>query len=341
MAEPITLGFQVMRHTESVNLCEDDQQAFDALLAAGFNPKAVDPQLQPRAKRLAQVMGLLDNLPAPSPGDLLVERTIQRIHEARQKERYTQQIQSLSGSTGPGFRWTELVAAAAMVLIGISLIWPTFSRSRANAQQYACQANLATAGMGFASYARDHGGLMPAVKSRPGDPWWNINQFDEHGYTRSNSAHLFVMIRHKYLKPEDLSCSGNAGALRNITMTMRDWPSAASTSYSYQNQFTHRPNRLNGRMAIAVLADKNPLFKPGGYREDLDPTSLSPNHVRLRVQNVLMTSGEVLRLTAPLINQGDNIWQVRDMTTAYTKGQPVKYTGCEVPSDETDSFLVP
>jgi hypothetical protein len=103
-------------------------------------------------------------------------------------------------------------------------------------------------------------------------------------------------------------------------------------SYSYQNQFTPRTLRWDARKTMAVLADKNPLFQPGHYRQDLPPTSLSVNHSGLGGQNVLMTTGQVAWMPKPVLSNGDNIWRIHGQTT---------YTGREVPQDETDAFLVP
>ncbi len=333
---------QPMNHIDPAGLCPEDQQAFDALIAARFDPDAVEPARRDRACRLAELLGLMDHLPAPSPGDLLAARTIDTVRRARQKERYTQQIQALSGDgRSTGLRWRELLAAAAVVLISVSLIWPSLNRARATARQDACQTNLAAAGMGFASYAAEHQGRMPAVKARPGDPWWHVNSFTEEGRTRSNSAHLFLLIRGGYLTAEQLTCPGNPDALRRASVGMRDWPDAPSTSFSYQNQFTHHANRLNRTVRIAILGDKNPLFQPGAYRSELDPAALSANHATLQVQNVLLSDGRVLRLTAPMVNGNDNIWQIHDKTAQYIQGRPIRYTGTETPSDENDSFLVP
>ncbi len=331
-----------MTQHELSNLCSEDQAALDALLEAGFDPTAVADEHRERAARLAQMMGLLDHLPAPSPGDLLAERTIDMLAKARQKERYTQQIHTLTGSAGaPRMRLTELAAIAAMVIVSVSLIWPTLGRARDRATQYACQNKLAAAGMGFTSYAAANQGLMPAVKSRPGDPWWHLNQFDSHGNARSNTAHLFVLVRGGYVKPEDLACAGTPSSVKKVSLTLRDWPKAHYNSFSYQNQFTAKPHRLDRQMTIAILSDKNPLFTQGSFNRNLAPTAISRNHLSLGGQNVLMSSGEVKWLTAPMINETDNIWHAENKVDDLIQGQLINYLGSEAPAHENDSFLVP
>jgi len=324
-----------MADPQSQTLHPEDARAVDALVEAGFDIDQVPADRKPRAERVDNLLGLLRRLPAEDPGDLLIERTLQSIREARRREIAERDAAATVAPNGFGIRWNDILAVAAMLLITFSIAMPMVSHNRANARKVACESNLATAGFGFSQYAGDHQGQMPAVQRRPGDTWWNVNTFDKDGNAKSNSAHAFVLIRGGYVDPASFNCPENPHAPTNITIHMRDWPNARAVSFSYQNQFTkHRP-KWNGGSTIAVLADKNPLFVAGKQvatpREDDE--LLSPNHNRLGGQNALLSNGSVQFIRIPVVGHGDNIYHVRG-------GQPT-YTGTETPADESDSFLVP
>lgn len=324
-----------MNGSDNVHLCREDARALDALVEQAFNVNAVPARHQPRAEKLMDVLELLEHTPAANPGDILVHQTLTRVSRARQQERFTQQIQQLGGSStgGPGFRLGELVAAAAVVLISVSLIWPVLARSRAGSQQFACKQNLAAAGRGMIAYGQENAGFMPAMASRAGSTWWNVGKVAEDGKAQSNSQHLMVLVRNGHVTLKDLSCPANPHAMTRARQgNLVDWPDMQSISFSYQNQFTPSEQRIDGRRRIAVLADKNPLIWPGEYRADLPATALSPNHHTLGGQNVLLTTGNVVWMPTPVLEDGDNIWQVKG-----TFGS----TGTEVPLDPDDSHLVP
>jgi len=327
-----------MPDPQSPSLHPEDQLAVDALVEAGYDLNAVPAAQKARAEKVENLLGLLDHLPAEDPGDLLIERTLQAIREARQRE--NAQRDNAAATVEPngfGVRWNDVLAVAAMILITLSIAMPMVSHNRANARKVACESNLAAAGFGFGKYAGDHQGQMPAVASRPGDTWWNVNTFDKDGYAESNSAHAFVLIRGGYVDAASFNCPENHHAVQ-VTIKMRDWPNAKAVSFSYQNQFTdQRPKwgRDADQQTIAVLADKNPLFVSGKQVETDrgEDELLSPNHMRLGGQNALISDGSVRFIRIPVLNNGDNIYHARDVKAAYT--------GTETPADKSDTFLVP
>ncbi|MFA7236360.1 MAG: hypothetical protein WC058_05805 [Phycisphaeraceae bacterium] len=322
-------------------LCPADQQVLDLLVDHGFEidrlppelPPELSAELQSRAAKVLALMSVLDHLPDERPGDLLVERTLQRIADMRKRERASQHATGTYGLTsggGGGMRWSDLMTVAAMILISVSLAFPVLSHQRAQSRQAACQSNLAAAGMGFGQYAQQFNNQLPTLKTRSGDPWWHINSFNDDGSTQSNSAHVFLLIRNGYVQPARFVCPGNTGSVR-ITVQMRDWPDARCIQFSNQNMFTdHRPV-WGGKNNIAVLADKNPLFTSGRRLQGVPDDANSANHQSLGGQNVLTTDGNVAWLQLPVINGQDNIWQAKDKT---------QYTGNETPAGEDDSFLV-
>jgi len=323
-------------------LCEKDQQVLDALVDVGFDAGKLPADKRQRGQRMVQWLGLMDHLPEESTGDLLVARTLAAIEDQRHQDNLSQHIDRMAGpgeQTAPRggalpmrVHLRELVATAAMFLIGVSLMWPMLASARSTARQVACQANLASAGMGLTSYAADHRGSMPATRAQLGSPWWLTNQFDEHGNAMSNSAHLFVAVREGYVPVQSLSCAANPNALAEFTQGMRDWPSAQAASFSYQNQYTANKPKLDAGPNIAILADKNPFFTTGQFHFELAPNHNSFNHGQ--GQNVLMTNGSVMWLDNPRLKNDDNIFH------AGTDGFDY-YTGLEGPASESDSFLVP
>jgi len=325
----------MMDEVKPQRLHPEDGEALDALMAAGFDLSEVPAGRRERAARVREVLGLLDRVPADRPGDLLVERTLQRIDHARRTER-TEARRTALAPNGPGFRWTDIAAVAAMVIVSVSLAIPMVSHNRAVARKVAGQANLAAAGMGFSNYAADNNGALPAVQARPGDPWWKVNTFDEQGNALSNSAHAFLLIRGGYATARDLSCPENAHAPIKITITsdVRDWGADPEISFSYQNQFTTVRPKWGGSQTVAVLADRNPLFtsKSSAAQASGDDQAISPNHARLGGQNVLLNDGSVTWLRIPVIRNGDNIYHVRE--------HPATYRGNEAPADADDSHLV-
>lgn len=305
-----------------------------------------------RAVRAAGWLAMWRHDPvADAPGDL-VARTMARVADLRQQRRFAQQIAMMQRDASPrgwGFQWRELGTAAAVILIGLSLAIPVLDRTRADARRVACATNLAAAGMGLNQYAADHAGVMPRVLAQPGDPWWHVGEHTAVGQpTRSNSAHLYVLVRMRYVKPGSLNCPDNAQAPRQaaaVAQARRDWANAAAVSYSYQNQFTPQPIRLDRAPDLAVLADKNPLFVVRVHGPEFDSaaprTQTSRFHVKVGPgQNVLTVSGNVVYEHSPVVTRSrrtpDNIWLLDEVNA------PRTYTGRETPTaPDRDAFLVP
>ena len=119
-------------------------------------------------------------------------REAERAHvqEARQRQRFAQQVEALTGGSSGRFLGADLLAVAAMMLIGASLLLPVLNRMRADARQAACAGNLAVAGTAFGRYATDHGHTLPRGKVRPGTVRWSVGQPEQpEGLVQSNSAH--------------------------------------------------------------------------------------------------------------------------------------------------------
>jgi len=333
-----------------VSLSQADADRLDARLEAGplragrtSGAQAGDA----RDQKLGQLLAVIGQWPADEghqASDALVRRTMDRIREAENRRRFSEQMQMLSrdgAERWSGGTWRQVATMAAIVLIGASLLLPVLARNRDIAERLACQRRLNEAYSARASYAGDHNGHMPRGKVEPGSDWWHVGQpADSQGSLRSNSAHLYLLVREGYLEPENLACPSNPQA-RPERMTERhhDWPSAKAVSYSYQNQYTDDPIKLDRHAGLAVLADKNPLFvvrrNQVTYNADWPTTSPSRMHEQ-RGQNVLIADGHVKWNRRPIMQDArqreDNIWIARGIE---------RYQGNETPRDKDDSFLVP
>lgn len=328
------------------SLCEADGEALDAIMdarATGADVGPVPANCAQRAECLRGMLGLLELDQAPAPPDDLAVNTLERIRAQQQRQRFASQVQMLSEPRRTlGVAWHQVAAAAAVFIIGASLLMPVMERQRADSRRVAGAANLAMAGQAFNSYAADNLGKMPRGEVQPGSVWWDVGQTQAAGQgLRSNSAHLFLLIRQGYAKPKDLACPENPFAYDpHLTIEHHDWRSPQAVSFSYQNQYTAKALRLDDRPGMALLADRNPLFISRAQGISFDPNTPqnAPSRAHRRPgQNILTADNNVTWHLRPMLEansfgQEDNIWTIVGVDF---------YTGTETPTDPADSFLVP
>jgi hypothetical protein len=338
----------------SLPLCPEDAATLDALLAlreAGQDTGPMPAGSAERAEVMRRLFAVLDtDRPGRDPqatlaeDDALIARTVAAANQARQRDRFTQQIEMLrQPRLGLGFSWRHALAAAAAFLIAVSLLFPTLDNHRSHAQRVAGMANLGRAGIGLSSYALANNGVLPKRDALPGSTWWNTGAgLDDAGRVQSNSAHLFQLVRREYVTVDQLASPANPHAPRpgELTPDDDDWKAPAQVSFSYQNQFTPYAIRLGDHAGMVVLADKNPLIvvRQGKFTFASDKAldASSPLH-HARGQNMLFTHGAVVWSRSPVIenrNTGrlDNVYTAHGVST---------YTGRELPSHEGDVQLVP
>jgi len=266
--------------------------------------------------------------------DDLVERTMRRVRVAASPAALDRPSLPLPGA---GFRMPDLVAVAAMLLIGLSILWPTVGALRFNAMQAACQTGLANAGVGFALYGAEHRGRRPAREGSipaalPGaSAWWQVGS-----PAHSHSANLFVLVKQGYVDQRDLACEGNRFAPIGLDIHRHeDWRSAEEVSYSYQLFSPGRRGHTLSSRAV-LLTDRSPLVLRAMLDEAADPESRSPNHDGTG-QNVLFGDRTVRWLVRPVTPWGDNFWLPRSVST----DGPVLLNGTEAPADADDAFVGP
>ncbi len=332
-------------------LCPQDAAVLDAMLearAAGSAQGPLPPGSAERARRVRDLLGLLDHAGDQHDDqitddhlDELTTRTLDALSEQRQRQRFAQQVAIFAEPRRTmGVAWRQVMTAAAVFLIGLSLLLPVLNKVDADAKRTACASNLQAVGAGFGSFANSHQGELPRY-AQQAPSWWRVGQGDERRPVASNSANLYLLVRGGYIDPDLLNCPANEDAPDAGAMNARhfDYANHRAVSFSYQNQ-SGEPIRLDHVAAVAILADKNPLFviTPGRFATRVDLTTAAPSVVHgKRGQNVLLGNGSVTWTVRPIIEradggEADNIWTVRGITT---------YTGDETPADTQDSFLVP
>lgn len=324
-----------------------DGDALDAILEArarGLDRGPLPPGSADRAERIERLLGLLDRYPADEPAEDLTQRTMDRVRQARQRERFAQQVQMLTGPrSGLGVGWRQIAAAAAVFIIGFSLLLPVMQRTRTESQRLMGASNLAAASVGLGQYAMDNNDALPRRRVAPGAVWWNVGQpiTGDDQVVNSNSAHLYLLVRQGYVEPETLSHPANALAPLPGQMTRQyhDWLSSEQVSFSYQNQYRPEPFKLSANPQLVILADRNPIFMVSIGRVVQDPNTPLDSPSRIydgRGQNMLTGDGSVTFTLRPLVPRGeaagDLIWGARGVE---------RYSGTERPADENDSFLVP
>ncbi len=326
-----------------------DASLLDALVEHGWDADSIaDPSVRERATalkaRLLGPLGLIadrmdvseDSAP---PDDLLVDATLARIgqEDARRRERLQVDAPKRSRA-GLGIRIPDFITVAALLLLGIAILFPMANRVRHTADLTACAANFADLFQGFDCYANDHNGYAPTAELFGplfDQPRAEGLDADDETIEAGASACLHTLESRGYCHGTCTKCGGVNPVSIRIPMHRRhlvlafqkDTPLAADA-----NPFIcklrkgdricaeSRGCRLMGQPCGADAARESMptcgQVLAGGFRV-VDPDSNSPNHGGLG-QNLLGGDGSVRWITTPvLLGQGhaesDNIWLPRGM----------------------------
>jgi len=323
---------------EHVTLSPADAAAVDALLDPAQAGEAIDGE---RRQRVAAWLALLQSCPAPEPPGTLLARTLARVGQ----DAVPQAASAVSSRLRDIFftrRFAELSAIAATIAILLTVLIPTLSRARVEAQQTACAGNLHQFAEALSQYSADHARELPELASRgatwlprpdvtpagtPGDP--AVPAADH-----SNNANLLPLVRGSYAKPELLPCpAAEVSTARFDPSRAVDIPEGIR-GYSYINLFGTIKPLWNAGAGVVILSDRNPLF---GTQASDDIHANSPNHLG-RGENLLLADGSVRWTAAPdvALTAGtlDNIW-----TPCNFSAPP--FSGTETTSSADDSFVSP
>ncbi len=310
----------------------------EGVLGSSKHGKSENTDGSRRRQGVSAWLALIGLAPAEEPPEDLAARTIRRIEQYRDGERVAGRIGTGGGSGyAVAFRWPELIGVAAVLLIGVSLVWPLLSQARVDARRTECQNQLATAGQALTSAATDNRQALPRYDVEPGAPWWQVGQpMRPDGTVRSNSAQLLLMARMGYTQAETFACPGNPYALTQLPEHAIDYPHHSAVSYSYQTQFTADPVRVDRVPDMAILADRNPLLQIAQQQVQFVNRWGIRASTRMHGgigQNVLQADGTVTWTTDAVMPDGDNIW--------LPEGETAFRTFREQPTREHDAVLVP
>jgi hypothetical protein len=254
-----------------------DAALLEKLVEAGFDPGAVDGLDEPdrlRLERLSGMLGLLDGYPSESlekgERDTLVNATLARIdrHDQEQSERL-----KFSADGGGGARTRfgplELVAIAAILIIGVAVIFPIMNAGKRSAQLQHSSQNLAMIGQGLFNYASSNDNRLPSSA---------VEKFAPVFGEAPQRLDLDPLSEHGYLDHEVL---GNP------------------SGYSLQTQPAHHHFVMSGPGQSILMGDLNPTL------EHISIITVDEAHKGLRIQsqttiswspNVLFSDGSSQQL---------------------------------------------
>ncbi|MCU0917242.1 MAG: hypothetical protein MUC88_22165 [Planctomycetes bacterium] len=297
----------------------------------------------------------LDELELEPCPDELSARLFGRIAEVSRQTSGAGRMQELLAAERFGSRriklplwrnWSEVITAAAAVLLFLGILFPSVGLMRQRYAQSRCGTQLTGIYEGYNNYASDHDGFLPVVAITPGSPWWKVGYQGRENY--SNTRQVWPLVRYGYVAPERFLCPGRREAhpvsYDGIkTENFPDFPSRIYIHFSVPVPCPSSDRRdLMGRRVL--LADRNPLFEelPADFSElcslllsETQMRANSGNH-RSRGQNVLLYDGSVeFTKERHTSLSEDDIYVLREMHS----GSEVR--GCELPSCDADIFLGP
>ena len=320
-----------------------DADALDAWALAEYEADFTPSVLRGRAARhheLASAVRESDMTATP----LLVERTFQAVAARAAADRAS----GLTMRTTRSWRLADALSIAAMLLIGVSVLWPALNFVGDQRQLAACRSNLGGVASAMGLYAGDHRDQFPVATAGiggvGGTPWWNVSPQKP----QANSANLYTLARTRYAKLSDLACAGNPDAERgDVKAETYDWTDLNAISFSYQIMGSSRPNwqRVECEPAkVVVLSDRSPVVRRAVRHQPIDPLENSSNHGG-RGQYVLHADGNVAWMSTPERPCGDNIWLPRALEIMLKQVAHIERTGklegFEMPDDAMDSFVGP
>lgn len=315
----------------AMDLSPDDQRLLDALVEAGFERaqlpailgRSLSSQDEQRISAISKLFGYMDDYPVEDIDPTLFHATLARIdrHEDQltQRMRFDVATEQQAAKRGFRIRMPDLITVAAVMLIGVGVLWPVLGSIREQSMDNLCANNLKRIGYGFNLYADDNSGSLPVAMAGPMGTW----------ETFRNALNLNPLVKGGYCEGGHFNCPGHQHHV--------DALGAEGPSYSYRWFTPQGLQHWNSGRITVVLGDLNPLVDAARSGWAAPPLSTSVNHGG-RGQNVLASDGATIWLSQPLIGRGgvsnsgsDNIWMPDNAATL----QPGA-----APDDEADVFLV-
>jgi hypothetical protein len=326
---------------------ERDNDEAEALIAASEEAVELYQSIQ-------HTLAPLDTVEVEPCPDELTERLFERVHESTSPDGHPSLDRLLDAERlkGRAIRiplwrnWTEVLAAAAAVILIISILIPAVGRMRSHYWQSECGAQLAGIYGGLRSYMSDHDGFMPAMTMTPGSPWWRVGYQGQENH--SNTRQIWLLPKLGYVDPSRFLCPGRPDGrqlsfdgfkVQNFT----DFPSRTYIHFSIRIPCPTSNDRDLAQKSV-LLADRNPLSEelPSDTSAlcrlqlcEKMMTANSRNHSG-RGQNALLSDGSVEFTKARSTSvSDDDIYILRGMSC----GSEIR--GCELPTSDMDIFLAP
>lgn len=277
-----------------------DERALDWLVEHGFDVGAIGDapaELRERIERLSGSVAALDAYAVAPASDTLVHATLARIARTDATARERMRIEPRTVRLR-SFRLPELIAVAAVLFLGIGVLFPMATQMRSSSAASLCSNSLRKLGSAMHGYAADNSGSAPAMAGLGSlfSPAGNPTPDD---LTRHHGS-LDALVQKGYCVAGCTKCNG-------------------ARMYSYRVATHPRQLRLAMLPATPLVSDANPLVDAlrRGHR-GADASGNSLNHAG-RGQNVLFTDGSTVWTTSPMFRDPrtpllDNIWlfQLRD-----------------------------
>ncbi|MEI7766469.1 MAG: hypothetical protein WCJ97_03420 [Phycisphaerae bacterium] len=302
--------------------------AVDDALAGVIRPDGPD---QAQAQAAVALVKLIQQTPAPQPPEGTLDRLLATLATAP----IPITTQPTTPPSVPSLwrkHWVEYLALGTAACVTIVLLIPGLRTARATAQRSACAANLASIGQGFADYAANNTGQLPALPTKADTSWRGTEgQYVLAG--ESNSANLAPMLQTRPELLAKLICpSRSISDGQVVEVNGHKDLLDAGRGYSYINMRGVQKPVWNNRADAIIMADRNPLFENLTTVSGSSDNSL--NHARWG-QNVLSSDGQVRWVKTPNIGPNDdNIWTIRGHNQA-------TYAGYETVTSPTDIFVSP
>ena len=283
------------RQNRLQTLSKEDARVLDALVEnGGLNSEdieALEGDDRERGKKIAGLLSLLDDYPVEDASDELVNATLARVNraeDARTERLNLQATRELNEQlSGKRWRFPDLFATAAMLLLAVGVIWPVVNHARQSRMIALDHDNLRESHEGIASYSSGNNGMTPmqSVAGLLPDPF---DWMGSHAGLHNQKVREACGDR---LQSNDFHNPG--GSLESQPYSFQVWQPGQDLLNAEQ------PIASNTNPLPAMSSNTIPMREQDARTNTLDHDGLG--------QNVLFGDGRVQMMEISEIN-GDRIW---------------------------------
>ena len=276
-----------------------DERALDWLVDHGFDLADIGSApsaLRDRIERLSGSMEPLSRYAVTPPSETLVDATLARIARTDADAERAERMRIEPAAVRlRAFRLPEMIAVAAVLFLGVGVLFPMAQQLRSSSAATLCSNSLRKLGSAMHGYAADNAGSAPAMAGLGSlfSPAGNPTPEDLTRHHRS----LDALVHKGYCVAGCTKCNG-------------------ARTYSYRVATHPRQLRLAVLPATPIVSDANPLVDAMRRGQgDADASANSANHGG-NGQNILFTDGSTVWTVSPMFRdprtpQLDNIWLFR------------------------------